>query len=74
MPEKKPKVTPTQTYIFDEDDLAELDDLSLTSVIKDASTTIGQIEELETNDDESEAPEELDFDILKPDIGERGKG
>lgn len=35
--DKKPKVSPSHTYILDEEDIEELDKLSLTSVVRSAT-------------------------------------
>jgi hypothetical protein len=37
--DKKPKLSPNGTYVFDEDDIEQLDELSLTSVVKGLTET-----------------------------------
>ena len=62
---EKPKPTdPGSTHVLDDDDIEELDDLTLTSVIREASK-LPDPEPL----DEDETPadvDDLDFDILSP--------
>ena len=58
----KPKISPNSTYVLDEQDIEELDELSLTSIIRDAS-------ELTEQEKPEETPPELDdleFGVLVP--------
>lgn len=40
-----PKLSPNDTYVFDNEDLEELDELSLTSVMREADTTLNPSED-----------------------------
>jgi hypothetical protein len=59
----KPKVNPADTYLLDDEDIDELDELTLTSVIRDAS----EIPDPEPLEDTPAGIDDLEFDILSPD-------
>lgn len=40
--DRKPKINPKATYVFDEGELDQLDELSLTSVIAEATHSLGE--------------------------------
>lgn len=62
--DRKPKISPNHTFIFDEDDLEELDELSLTFVMRDAA---GAIKRLEGQEDEnSGSADDSSVDPLEP--------
>jgi hypothetical protein len=69
--DKSPKISPTDTYIFDDEDIEQLDELSLTSVMRDASglqkKLSEQLEESEEADDASSGLDDLEFGVLMPD-------
>ena len=58
---EKPKISPANTYVFDEDDIEQLDDLSLTSVIRDAS---GVVNVLEESAEDTSGLDDLEFGVL----------
>lgn len=62
--EQKPKIKPTETIVFSEDDLEDYDELSITRAMRDASGTIKNklaqdFEEASLGEDD-----ELDFESL----------
>lgn len=58
--DKKPRVTPESTYVLEDEDIEQLDRLTLTSVIRDASDVVDDHEAEES----PPAPDDLDFDVL----------
>jgi len=52
---KKPRIDPGSTYVLDEKDVEELDDLTLTTVIRDVATTVDKEDE-----EAKEHPPDLD--------------
>ena len=56
------KVKPDSTHVLDEDDIEQLEDLTLTSVIRDAAG----LPEPEPLDDGPPDVDDFDFEILSP--------
>jgi len=56
------KVKPDSTHVLDEDDIEQLEDLTLTSVIRDAA----ELPEPEPLDDRPPDVDDFDFEILSP--------
>ncbi|HUF73881.1 MAG TPA: hypothetical protein VMR74_13385 [Gammaproteobacteria bacterium] len=56
------KVKPDSTYVLDEDVIEQLEDLTLTSVIRDAS----ELPAPEPLDEKPPDVDDFDFDILSP--------
>lgn len=69
--DKKPKISPTDTYIFDDEDIEHFDELSMTSVMRDVSNfqqqLAEQLEETGDADESSSGLGDLEFSILMPD-------
>jgi hypothetical protein len=60
----KPKIDPAETLVLDEDEIAELDDSSLTGIMRDASHLLDTLE----GDTEPESGlDDLEFDTLESD-------
>ena len=59
---EKPKISPNDTYIFDPEDIEELDELSLTGAIREAAE--GKDEE--ESDEPKQDFDDLEFDVLSP--------
>lgn len=64
MTEKPKPNDPASTHVLDDEDIEELDELTLTSVIREAAD-LPEPEPLD-EDEMAEAADELDFDILSP--------
>jgi hypothetical protein len=60
--DRKPRVTPESTYVLEDEDIEQLDKLTLTSVIRDASDVA---EDHEAEESQPE-PDDLDFTVLSP--------
>jgi hypothetical protein len=60
----KPKISPANTYIFEEEDIEQLDDLSLTSVMRDASQVVQQLRD--EAEDPSSSLDDFEFGVLVP--------
>ena len=60
----KPKIRPDSTYVLDEKDVEELDELTLTTVIRDALTIVDQQEE--EAEEQAHDLDDLEFDSLVP--------
>lgn len=58
----KPKVSPGDTYVLDDEDIERLDDLTLTSVIRDASDLPEP--DPDPTEESSLKVDDLEFDIL----------
>lgn len=65
MSEKKPKpdrkISPRETVVLDDDELAELDDASLTGVMRELTSTL---QELDPENGAAEDDDEMDFGSL----------
>jgi len=55
---KQPEIRPAETYVLDDEDVERLDDMTLTSVIRDAAA-LPDVEEFEREPE----PEFDDFDL-----------
>lgn len=70
MPTKRPVDDPNETYVLDDDDIRELDEVSLTGVMRDATNTIKRMQieqekaDRQAGDDEGD---ELDLGFLDTD-------
>lgn len=64
---KKPKVSPDGTYVFQEEDIEEYDELSVTRAMSDASTIIEKkLKEKQKKENADFTIEDLEFDGLEP--------
>jgi hypothetical protein len=59
----KPKISPNSTVVLDDDELQDLDSLTLTSVIRDASEVAETLDEK----DDQPAIDDVDLGYLSPD-------
>ena len=62
---KKPKVSPDGTYVFQEEDIEEYDELSVTRAMRDASTTIKK-KLKKKGEDADLTMDDIDFDSINP--------
>ena len=60
----KPKLDPRDTLVLDEDEIAELDELSLTGIMRDAS---GFQEQLDKDANPKTELDDLEFGVLDSD-------
>lgn len=62
---KKREIHPRETYVLDDEDLQELDDASLTGVMRDLTSTLKiQSPDDEVSDEDADEDSGLDFGIL----------